>query len=507
MLRKTNGSALVRALVVWAGMAVAGDLRAGPVQAGFAERDITPAIGMEQPGGYAKIFHQRLHDPCKVRIALVDDGQSKIVLVSVDALLVPRPLVLAARKAIETATGIPGKAVLIAATHSHSSGPVGMVQPGEYDAAPPEIQDLAYRESSMANAGYLMKVQHEIVAGVRAALEARKPATLGFGKGNADGIAFNRRFRMKNGQTWTHPGAMNPDIVEVAGPVDPEVGVIGAWDADGKLLGVVVNFACHATTNPGGISANWPYFLESTIRGALNASVPVVVFAGTSGDVTQVDNQTPYASRPPAEMAQLVGGTVGAEAVKVLLRIPRSNQTTLDARQRVWNIARRRPSSETVQQARDVLAKGKPKGDPTEWRFAKETLLLDYLVSKESAVEVEVQAIQVGPAVLVTNPAEFFVAYGLEIKAGARFPFTFPVELANGCVGYVPTAEAFSAAGGGYETRLTAYSNLEISAGQQFVDTGIALAREMSPGAVPEFPRLKAAGKAWPTGSNAPQVK
>jgi hypothetical protein len=201
-----------------------------------------------------------------------------------------------------------------------------------------------------------------------------------------------------------------------------------------------------------------------------------------------------------------VGGRVGAEAVKVLLSIPRTTDARIDMRQKTWSIKRRVPSPAHLAQAREIIARGKRAPDLTDWLFAKETLLLDHLIAIEPAVEVEVQALQIGPVVCVSNPAEYFVQYGLQIKHGSKFPFTFPVELANGCVGYVPTEEAFGPHGGGYETRLTAYSNLEITAGRQFAETGIALANELKPQPAPEFPKLPAPGKPWAYGNVPPQV-
>lgn len=493
-------------------------------KAGFAERDITPEIGMEVPGGYGKSFAKRIHDPCKVRAAVFDNGERRVALVGLDALVAPRQLVLEAREKIRERSGIAPDAVLIGASHSHSSGPVGMVMPGEFDHASELAKDLAYNKSSCADTKYLATVTNAIVEAVAAADAARADATAGFGTGTEGTVAFNRRIRMKNGLSFSHPGKGNPDNVEYAGPTDPQVGVIGAWNADGKLLGCVVNFACHATTSGPWISANWIFYMERAIQGYFGAPTassgrndhadeavraPIVVFLqGACGDVTQVDNLNPHANPDGDAWAQFVGGRVGAEAVKVLLGMSqtRVNEVPLAAKQKTWSIPRRVPAPERVAAAIELASKDPREAGP-DWVWAKETVLLDALLAKHPALEVEVQAIQIGPVICVSNPAEYFCQYGLDLKAGSGFPITFPIELANGSAGYVPTEEAFGPNGGGYETRLTSYSNLEITAGSQMRDAGLELARQLTPAKLPQPPLAPPFKQPWSYGAVPPQVK
>jgi len=479
-------------------------------RAGFAERDITPEIGMEAPGNYGKNYHRSFHDPCKVRAAVFDDGRQRVALVGVDLLFITRHLATGARAEIQQRCGIRPEAVLIGASHSHSSGPIGMSEPGDYDAAPPLVKRLATEHSIVSNPGYTQWLRRQIVEAVADADARRGEARLAVGFGREEQVAFNRRFRMKNGLTFTHPGAGNPEILGPAGPIDPQVGVVGVWDLKGGLLGCVVNYACHATTSPGGISANWIGAMEQTLRRASgHAALPVVFLQGASGDVTQVDNLTKVQNPQAEEWCQLVGGRIGAEAYKTLLLIQRgaSSHIPLDVRQKIWRIPRRAPAPEKVARARELAQKpAREVGEPA-WTFAKETVLLDALIQARPEAEVEVQALQVGPLVLVANPAEYFVQYGLDLKQGSRFPFTFPVELANGCVGYVPTEEAFSAQGGGYETRLTSYSNLHVSAGRQFLETGLELANQMTPGAVPLPPPAPPFSAPWSYGNVPPELE
>lgn len=494
---------------IWLFAAVAFAEPALVQKVGFAERDITPEIGMEQPGGYGKARSRAIHDPCKVRASVFDDGESRVAIVSLDTLAIRADTVKSVREKIEAACGIKPTAVMIAASHSHSAGPLIGALPGEFDDSDPLVKKLVYEQSTNADPDYVARVEQAIVEAVCEANEKRAAARLGFGFGHEDSAIFNRRFRMKSGFANTHPGVGNPDIVEPAGPIDPQVGVVGVFTPEGDLSGCIVNFACHATCGSTGISADWIYYLEQTIRGVFGNQAIVVFATGAGGDVTQVDNRRKFEfPQFGPRSARFVGGRIGAEAVKTLLSMHGGGETgPVASVSRMLTIKRRIPKPERVAAARSLI-ESKPDGGDTDWTFAKEIVVLDAVLKKQPTAEIEVQAIQLGPAVFLACPAEYFCQFALDLKKQSNFPFTFPVAYANGSCGYVPTEEALGPRGGGYETRLTAYSNLEPTAGTQFVSALIEMAKAMEPGPVPQLPPApKFNGQPWTYGNLPPELE
>jgi len=69
--------------------------------------------------------------------------------------------------------------------------------------------------------------------------------------------------------------------------------------------------------------------------------------------------------------------------------------------------------------------------------------------SEASDEQIIVQVIRLGDLCLVGVSAECFTEMGIVVKGASPFPQTFFCSNANGCVGYLPTREAF--AEGGYE--------------------------------------------------------
>jgi len=457
------------------------------MKVGFGIADITPPIGAEKPGGFTKAHNRGLHDRLYVKAMVVDDGTKRAAMVSVDALSLKASIVRKARQKVRELCGIPESHIMCAATHTHCGGPlVGATATDFEQAADPGFcRHLAVECSVTPDPDYVRHVTRQIGNAVALADGTKAPALLAVGVGKESNVTFNRRFRMRSGRQMTHPGKGNPDIIGPAGPVDPEVGVLSAWSPDGRFLGGIVNFACHCTTMAGGaISADWPYFLNQTIRRVMGFESTVLFLNGPCGDISQIDNMSRRESETGEKWARRVGQTVAAEALKVLSEAEPAKLSPVDVAHETIQVPTRPVPPERVQKALALLKSDAPVDH--EWLFARDTVLLSEMNKVEPAVKCEIQAIQMGPVVLISNPAEYFAQFGLDIKAASPFAYTFPVELANGCIGYVPTAAALGASGGGYETRMALSSKLVPEAGDRIAQTSLSVIRSLAPSRPPD---------------------
>lgn len=478
------------------------------MKAGFFETDITPPYGVERAGSYGKIFICSVLTPLKVRAGVFDNGSTKVAFAGVDCCFIDKTACDAAKQIIEETCGITPANVMIGASHTHSGGAVtAMLDSDLLKDAPEDIIELAMNQSPSATDFYRKHVIQQIATAVISADMNKEDALLNFGSGEESRYVFNRRLKMKNGRCYTHPGACNPDIVEPAGPIDPEVGVLGAWRKDGTLLGCIVNYACHGTIISGAnASADWIHYMQDTVRKVMGEKAVAVFMNGACGDITQVDNRS-HAPTGGKELACRMGSRVGAEAVKVLNDSLPAEYEKIEAKLKVLKIKRRPLSPENLEESLKIVAARKPDDPPNAtYTFAKEKVIYNYVYSKSNVVDVPVQAIQVGKALFVSNPSEFFCQLGFDIKNGSPMKYTWVVSLANGSVGYVPTPESFTQAGGGYETVLSSYSNLQTDAGTMIVNAALELANDAKAEELPPEEPAKQPGIPWVYGVLGPDL-
>lgn len=435
------------------------------IQTGFAVADITPPEGAEMPGGFAprqgKVGPEKLLAVACVVLGGQGQNPTPIALVGLDALFITRPTVELARRLVTRDTKLAGERVLIGANHTHTGGPMASC--------------LGCNE----NTDYTDAVAKGIAKAVTDAWQSLHASELAVGVGKEDSILFNRRFLMRDGREITHPGKpgtpRHKDIVAVAGPVDPAVGVLAARNDKGKVTGIVVNWSCHSTVVGGDqFHPDYTAFLRKHLHAVYGEGVPICFLLGACGDVTQVDNQS-TAREFGVEHADMMGRKLAAETVRVINRSAwlKEAETASESVPVAVSI-REEPDAE-----RERPAFGLGSGDKVDAVYAEERKKVADERRKTPIIQAEVQAIRVGPLGIVSNGAEYFCEYALRIKQCSPFKPTWFVSLANEWIGYVPTAQAF--VGGGYEPRTARSSKLAADAGQKLVEGALTVLGKIAP--------------------------
>ncbi len=448
-----------------------------PLLVGAAEIDITPPLGVSLCGYFVDRKASGVLDPLFAHAFVLRQGDEAVVLVSGDLIFPSRRVTAEARRLIEQNLGVPGERVLVHATHTHTGPFVDRELP--WDEAGSALFPGALDES------YLAMLPRRLASAAQAAWKRLQPAPgLGWAVGEVEGIAFNRRFRMKDGSVRTNPGRLNPDIVEPAAPADPSVLV--AWaGGDSPAL---VNFAVHQDITGGDqISADMPAHMNAVLRRALGRGMPAFYFNGCCGDINHIDVSKPDGDG--YEHSVRMGQTLAGEVLKTLPWIEPKPVDAVAGATRVVEIPVRQVSADELARAEALLAEA---GSDVQWPentevdseegfrrlqilWAHGTVSLARATRKTDRVEV--QALRLGDLAVVGLPGEIFCEHGLRIKAQAPFPAVMVVELANEWHGYIPTRRAFEE--GGYETQHRSAWLCE-SAGDMMVDAALELLDELA---------------------------
>lgn len=433
------------------------------LDAGAATAVITPALGASLGGGMRDNVAVDVHDELHVKALVLDNGNTRIALATIDSCAVPRPILDAAKLLIEKHTGIAAAHVCLSATHTHSAPASGHLFQSPPD---PKYNDfLAVR----------------IADAVRLAVKRLKPAEIGWGVGKEPRQLFNRRFFMKPGAVppdpfgrttdtvKMNPGQGNPNIVKPAGPIDPDLGMLVVRGTDGSLIAAIGNYGLHYVGGVGGgtVSADYfPVFGQSLKRQAGANTGLAFMTNACSGNINGIDVNAPRTTYGPYEKIREVADMVAAEGLRVWSGIKFERWVELAGSVEEIDLGVRLPTANEVAAAKSRVGENPGNNfEKVEDIYARETVILarDY----PSRVKVWLQGLRIGQLGIGTFPGEAFCELGLEVKAKSPFRTTFLVELANGYHGYIPTVEGHKQ--GGYETWRAKSSHLEVEAAPKMV--------------------------------------
>ncbi len=435
---------------------------AGPPTAGAAEVDITPPVGCPMAGYYSLRGAEGTHDPLHAKALVLEKDGTRAALVALDLIGTTFGIVEESRKLVEQQTGIPGRNVMISATHSHT-GPV---------LADRKPRTDAFGGDSKLAVEYVRGLPAKIAEAVKKADAARKPARLLRGVGKEEGLAFNRRFHMRDGSVGWNPGKKNPNVVRPAGPTDPAVPVVLVETADGQEpIACYVNFAMHLDT-VGGLyySADYPYTLAKALAAVKGDGLVTVFTIGCAGDINHINVDNPAPQKGHGEAAR-IGTRLAAAVLRTFDRLEPAADGPLRVSSATVELPLAPVTAEEAEAAKQVIAKVRDGAKPPP-KFLEQVQAFkaaDVADRLGKPLAVEVQVISLGDDLAwVSLPGEVFVQLGLAIKAGSPFRQTMTAELANGSIGYIPARQAYPQ--GNYEVIST---RCAAGGGEMLVDAAL----------------------------------
>ncbi|MBN1126008.1 MAG: neutral/alkaline non-lysosomal ceramidase N-terminal domain-containing protein [Sedimentisphaerales bacterium] len=423
------------------------------LRGGCAKVNITPPVGIWLSGYPRDRSSDDIADELFARALVLGNENDTIAIVSADLLWVTMEITEEIRKQVKEKIGIEEKNILVCATHTHF-GPRLSSKTKMGPESPENTVDEAYIKT------LVKKMSSAIVI----AYKNRQDIKVGAVKGRIPEIVFNRRPKKPDGslvmtfsisdtvastrqirqdscgstRVTFSPEPNEPPLT--FGPVDPDAWILRIEDMEGRIVGSLVNYACHAVS--GSTFPDWFYSISADYPGAMMRIVEqieggICLFtSGTAGDIVPLSR----GQRPRFQIGKALAG----EVIRRLQFVPTSSEIDIKAMTAPIEL----PIKQDLSLDR-ISDTGKEK---------------DYLVT-------EIQILKIGEFYVLGLPGEILVEVGLEIKQKAGLKNLIIVSLSNDTIGYVCHNQAYDE--GGYEPDLG--TNLAKGAGEIIIKQALKL--------------------------------
>lgn len=450
---------------------------AATLKIGWAQADITP----QEPVAITGQFHARVsegvRDPITATALVLDSADERVIFVSCDLVAIGEAL----RDAVveRLPEDGPGAAALIMnATHTHTAAETRLERFAGLS------RDYGVDLEVMAAAEYVQFAARRIADAIEDAWDDRSLGSVAFGLGQAV-VGRNRRWVDVDGKSTMYGNTDTAEFSHIEGYEDHSVNILATYDMDGELTGVIVNVPCPSqeTESLFVISADFWHETRQELRKRLGGDLYVLPQASAAGD------QSPHliwGQQEHERMLKLKGRTSReeiahriAEAVEDTLSVLPGTQETsplLAYEHRTLELPLRKLSEEDVQVAEEEAAEWREKyqqelqrleDDPSikqqpRWytdvtRYYRKIRWCERVSERfekqqqqDPTREVTLHLVRLGEVAFATNPFEYYLDFGIYIKARSPAIQTFVVQLA-GSGTYVPSARSIS--GGGYGSR------------------------------------------------------
>ena len=420
------------------------------MRAGIAKANITPPVGVDLTGYVGRQGPStKVHDELFATALVLDDGATRVGIVSVDIVGTDLAQDAALRESMSKATGIAPENLMIASTHTHSGPALGIL-----------------RQCGEPDDGYIRRLFAQIASVAKEACENLAEAKIAYVRGESE-LALNRREWVINAgvqQSPTSGVVTDPEIsglvIEFAEgekqiPRSARNDEGGVRNDEAPKPVMLFNYACHGVVMGGDnleISADW----IGAARNALESSGKIGIAIFLQGCCGNINPRW----RGSFDEVKRAGESV---ANPLLADLPNARPFA-DPKLRVaW--ARvdlpymPLPSEEALEQEisfqRVEIERLQTGGNTALLQvaramagWAQDSLKLLNDGGGPESVTVGLQVVRIGDAVLVTHPGEAFCEFGLAFRKMTSHA-VLPVAYANGNIGYIPTAEAYPE--GGYE--------------------------------------------------------